>query len=67
MTVTGTEREAMTIGVDHHHHHHRITPVEIFPTYRFGATIRITRASARIFVHSITASSIIEWSGNILP
>jgi len=57
----------MTIGVDHHHHHHRITPVEIFPTYRFGATIRITRASARIFVHSITASSIIEWSGNILP
>jgi len=54
-TVTGTEREAMTIGVDHHHHHHRITPVAIFPNYRFGATIRTTQASARKFVHSITA------------
>jgi len=66
-TATGTGREAMTIGVDHHHHHHRITSAEIFPTYRFGATFRITRVSAGIFVHSITASSVIEWSGNILP
>ena len=66
-TATGTGREAMTIGVDHHHHHHRITTVEVFPTYRFGAAFRITRVSARIFVDSITASSVIEWSGNTLP
>jgi len=66
-TVTDTEREAMTIGVDHHPHHHRIPPVQIFPTYRFGAIIRTTKASASVFAHSIKASSVIEWSGNIPP
>ena len=69
--ATGTGREVMTIGEDHHHHHPQFTPVEIFPTYRFGATFRITRVSARTFVDSITASStassVIGWSGNILP
>jgi len=55
-----------TIGLDNHHHH-RIPLVEVFLTYRFGAIIRTTKVSARVFAHSTRASSFTDWSGNIPP